>query len=187
MILYLLEKDGAFRFLIPVDVIPGEPISKSVYDNILQEFVKSGLQYAMVKDLGKKAKTIWLSLNYRKKRLGITDVDVTVRNKKVYLERISGPILKDLPNQINEKENLFSRNDTVKTLTSLKPSIETIDLGNTIIFKLKCPKCNALNSKDSRRCRDCGSYFFETEQDFINFATSVERLENELNRTRDRI
>jgi len=82
------EKEKEFRFLIPVEKMPPGRGTRGLYDNILEEFIESGLRYAEVKEMGKSPGAVSYMLKKKLKERRIPNTNVRVRNKKVYLERL---------------------------------------------------------------------------------------------------
>jgi hypothetical protein len=162
------------RFMKSIENLPeGTKGGDSFYDEIVREFLYSGVKYAVVKDLGKKPLTVYLSLKNRsKKRKGI--VNVTTRNGKVYLERLDSPQqAKLLPSEPNKTLATSYSNEN--------PTFEVITLLNTALVKAKCPRCKTLNNKDSRVCIDCRSNLYSTEPEYQNALEKMEVLERTLN------
>ncbi len=162
------------RFMKSIENLPeGTKGGDSFYDEIVREFLYSGVKYAVVKDLGKKPLTVYLSLKNRsKKRKGI--INVSSRNGKVYLERLDSPQqAKLLPSEHNKT--------SVTSYSNENPAIEVVTLLNTSLVKAKCPNCKTLNNKDSRVCVDCRGDLYLTEQEYQNALEKMEVLEKTLN------
>ncbi len=174
------KKESSFRFLTPVDMLPLRPDQRGIYDNILDEFVKSGLRYAEVADIGRKPTVVSVMLKLRKKKRQIGNVDVEIRNKKVYL--IKSDVKEDpIPEPITGTQ-LARYSEARKGLSpGIRPLIDVTTLSSGIIIKLRCPKCKALNTKDNRRCRDCGTEFYSRDEEYYESIRSIEKLEKELN------
>jgi len=85
------KKEKEYRYFMPVEKIPPGPMRIGVYDDILKEFMDSGLKYAEVKDMGRRPETVTQSLKTRIKNRRIENIVVIVRGKKVYLERLERP------------------------------------------------------------------------------------------------
>lgn len=79
------------RFLIPLQKPPvsQRTTRASFYDDVLNEFIESNLEYAEVKELGKNIVTVTYSLRRKLKERNIENVKVICRKKenKVYLVR----------------------------------------------------------------------------------------------------
>jgi ribosomal protein L32 len=172
------------RFLKPVDYLPRTRRKKeSFYDEILREFIYSGVRCAEVKELGRKPLTIQTMLKTRIERRK-ENINVFTRNKKVYLERCTGPggrtsnLDKDCSKQmVFDSESIMSDSRMKRT----KPTANVINLLNTAIVKARCPICGELNAKNSRICGDCGYDFYANEQEYRESLLSMEKLEKELN------
>jgi len=83
------KEEMKLRFLKPVEEIPFRKKERaSFYDQIIKEFVESGLKYAMVKEMNTKPVSITLVLRQRLKRRGINNIKVYYRKNKVYLEKL---------------------------------------------------------------------------------------------------
>jgi hypothetical protein len=174
------KKEKSFRFLTPVEMLPLRPDQRGIYDSILDEFIKSGLKYAEVVDIGKKLENVSVMLKLRKKKRHIENVDIEVRNKKVYLVKSDATADPTLSSSVEIQ--LAKHPDARRGLSpGIKPLIDVTTLSSGIIIKLRCPKCKALNTKDNRRCRDCGAEFYKDEQEYYESVKSMEKLEIELN------
>jgi len=174
------KKEKSLRFLIPIQTLPEKAGRNGVYDGILQEFMNSGLKYAEVRDIGKKPQTVSIMLKIRKKKMQITNVDIEIRNKKVYLKRID--IEENNTHELGTKTHLLKILETRKTASSgIKPSIDVTTIGGAMVIKTRCPKCKALNAKDSRHCSECGFELYTNEREYSESIKSMERLEKELN------
>jgi len=82
-----IEKKKKY-FLLPVKKIPSKPRKSVLYNNILDEFIKSGLRCAEVTEVGRKPRTIQIMLKKKLKERLTENIKVRLRNKKVYLERL---------------------------------------------------------------------------------------------------
>jgi hypothetical protein len=81
------DKTKNFRFITPVESLPGKKRdSKSLYDDIINEFSESKLKYAEVTLTGKAPLTIASSLRRCLKQKGISEIKVRYIGKKIYLE-----------------------------------------------------------------------------------------------------
>jgi len=174
------KKEKSYRFLTPVEMLPLRPDQRGIYDSILDEFIKSDLRYAEVIDIGKKPVNVSIMLKLRKKKRHIENVDIQIRNKKVYL--IKSDTAVDPTRGSGIEIQLAKYSDAKRGLSpGIKPLIDVTTLSSGIIIKLRCPKCKALNTKDNRRCRDCGAEFYKDEQEYYESIKSMEKLEKELN------
>jgi hypothetical protein len=164
-------------------MLPLRPDQRGIYDNILNEFIKSGLKYAEVMDIGKKPALVSMMLKLRKKKRQIGNVDIEIRNKKVYLIRSN---IRDDPVHEPVKEiQLAKYTEAGKGLSpKIKPLIDVTTLAGGLIIKLRCPKCKALNAKDNRHCKDCGTKFYNDDEEYYQSSRSMEKLEKELNSER---
>ena len=83
-----MTEEKKFRFLVPLAAPPpsrrGRP---GIYREIIEEFAKSGLEYAEVKDIGRKPTTVTFCLRNHLKKAGIENIRVMLRKKlgKVFL------------------------------------------------------------------------------------------------------
>lgn len=169
---------SSFQFLEPVSQIP--PVKRrkrSIYKEIIDEFVASGLNCAEVKNIGRTPQNVYFMLSSVLKKENIKNVKVRMRNKKVYLEKVN---MQDLPlnNYISEPNAMPETQDQTY---HIQPIIDIMHLLNTYVVKLKCPRCNALNSKDARFCRDCRINFYGNEEDYRYQLEKLEELERKLN------
>jgi hypothetical protein len=145
----------------------------SFYDEIIREFLYSGVKYARVKDIGKKPMTVLVGIKNRVRQRK-DNINVVIRNKRVYLERL------DSIHKSNfvPKTNTYSNADCS---AKRKVSFDVMKLLNTTIVKARCPRCRTLNTKDSRTCRDCGHPLYQTEQDYQAAKKEMQSLEKTLN------
>lgn len=167
-----------FRFIEPVSQIPKVKRKKrSIYEEIIREFMASGLNYAEVKNIGKNPQAIYAMLALQLKRENIRNIRVHMRNKRVYLEKLKTQNL-PLNNFISESGVMTEEQDS-----SLRPQpiIDIMRLLNTYVVKLRCPKCKALNAKDARFCRDCRYNFYADEEEYRYSLEKIEELEAKLN------
>lgn len=163
----------SLRFLKSVEDIPRtRKARRSIYDEIIREFLYSGAKYAEVKDLGKTPLTIQSGLKNRLKRRK-DNIQVLVRNKKVYLKRLH------FLQQTRHLTGTTGR--TPQPHPNTKPSFDIMYLLNTTIVRARCPRCKALNAKDSRTCRDCGSDLYSSEQEYRDSLKEMKTLERSLN------
>jgi CRISPR/Cas system CMR subunit Cmr6 (Cas7 group RAMP superfamily) len=166
----------SLRFLKSVEDIPRtRKPRRNLYDEIIREFLYSGAKYAEVKDLGKKPLTIQSGLKNRLKRRK-DNIQVLVRNQKVYLKRL------DFLQQTRLLTGITRR--TPQHPPNTKPSFDIMYLPNTTIVRARCSKCKALNAKDAKVCRDCGSDLYLSEQEYLDSLEEMETLERSLNRRR---
>lgn len=82
------KKEKELRYLVPVEKMPLGRVRSSLYDDILKEFMESGLKYAEIKDMGKHPGTVVYMLKKRIRDRHTENVIVRQRSKKVYLERL---------------------------------------------------------------------------------------------------
>lgn len=171
-----------FRFLEPVEKLPLTKRRKpSFYDEIISEFIESGLKYAEVKETGRAPETVQIMLSQRLKEKQLTFIKARIRNKKVYLERVDAQE-KTLCDFVDKNYSLEEAPPSEKTsLEDIKPIIDVMRLLNSLIIKVRCPKCKALNTKDAYRCRECNHNFYKNEEEYRESLRSIEKLEKELN------
>lgn len=82
-------KEKRFRFIEPVLQIPPRRKRRhSVYDEIIDEFIESGLRCVEVKNFGRNPIIVCTALKSRLKKRGLESVKVRIRNQKVYLEKV---------------------------------------------------------------------------------------------------
>jgi hypothetical protein len=163
------------RFLKKVEALPQRYRSgqESYYDEILREFLYSGARYAQVKDVGKKPLTVLVGLNNRLKRRK-DKVRTCIRSGKVYLEKLdASEQIHLLPSASEKSSNGSLRNENA--------SYDVMTLLGTAIVKSRCKRCNTLNAKDSRVCKDCGFDLYSTEEEYHNSLTEMQALEKSLN------
>jgi hypothetical protein len=80
----------SFRFIVPVDNIPGTRDDKSsLYADIIKEFLASKIKYAEVTLEEKDTAKLKRGLKYYNKKYNVADVEVRQIGKKVYLERMN--------------------------------------------------------------------------------------------------
>jgi len=177
------EPEEISKFLRPIDYLPHRRRAmNSFYDEVVREFVFSGLKYAEIKDLGRKPITVLIMLKNRVKRRK-ESIQVYMRNKKIYLERLEpSESSRNLLNgyvsgQVSGSDQRVSSAATDRP----RPSADVVTLLNTAIIKAKCPRCKGLNAKDARKCKDCGEDFYSTEEEYMESLKSFEKLEKELN------
>jgi hypothetical protein len=163
----------SLRFLKSVEDIPRtRKARRSIYGEIIREFLYSGARYAEVKDLGKEPSTIQSGLKNRLKRRK-DNIQVLVRNKKVYLKRL---------NFLQQTSFLTGASGrTPQYPPNRKPSFDIMYLRDTTIVRARCPRCKTLNKKDSRVCRDCGSDLYSSEQEYRASLKEMKTLEKSLN------
>jgi len=155
----------SLRFLKSIEEIPRtRKPRRNLYDEIIREFTYSGAKYAEVKNLGKTPLTIQQGLKNRLKRRK-HNIQVLLRNNKVYLKRLD-----------------FLQQTRLPPKT--KPSYDVMYLLNSTIVRARCPRCKALNAKDAKACRDCGSELYPSEQEYQDSLEEMETLERSLNRKR---
>lgn len=83
------NKEMKFRFIEPVlQIPPRKKRRRSVYDEIINEFIESGLKCAEVKNVGRSPITVCTTLNLRLKERGFKNIKARLRNQKVYLEKV---------------------------------------------------------------------------------------------------
>jgi len=170
------------KFLKPVEQLPHSRRGKnSFYDEIIREFVFSSFKCAEVKDLGRNPLTVQIMLKSRLKKRR-ENVRVLIRNKRVYLERIDDPRNKSDTTTGHNLKRIHSESGLKRqTNNEIKPSMDVMTLLNTAIVKARCPRCQKLNSKDSRRCIECGHNFYADEEEYRESLRSMEELEKKLN------
>lgn len=84
------ENKNNFRFIIPVDSIPGiRDNHLSLYEDIIKEFLNSNIRYAEVTIEQDPPKTK-RGLQYYAKKKAIREITVRQIGKKIYLERKNG-------------------------------------------------------------------------------------------------
>ncbi|MEM2129194.1 MAG: zinc ribbon domain-containing protein [Candidatus Bathyarchaeia archaeon] len=173
------EKD--FRFLEPVEHLPPTKRRKpSFYDEIIDEFRESGLKFAEVKGTGRSPETVQIMLSQRLKERKEECIKVRLRNKKVYLERMD-VTEKTLYDWVINEHSVEHIDETRKNVpTEIKPSIDVMHLLNSVIIKIRCPKCKALNTKDARYCRECDHSFYRSNEEYHESLRSMQKLEKEL-------
>jgi hypothetical protein len=164
-------------------MLPQKSENHEIYDNILQEFARSGARYAEVRNIGRKPETVFIMLKSRMRKLEISDIDIKIRNKQVYLERTDS---KQTTLSESGVHTDFMRDTRTRKIVSTegKPSVDVITLQEGIIIMVRCPNCNSLNAKDLQYCRDCGTSFYKSESEYRKSIKSMERLEGELNKAR---
>ena len=82
------ENARGLHYINPIKSLPPGTRQRSpFYDDIIKEFMNSNLQYAEVKDLGRKPVTMAFTLKKRIKQKNLQNIQVLFRNKKVYLVR----------------------------------------------------------------------------------------------------
>lgn len=64
-----------------------------------------------------------------------------------------------------------------KASARIKPTIDVMPSLDSVVVKVRCPKCGALNVKDVRRCKDCGSSFYGNEEEYREMLGAIEELE----------
>lgn len=82
------KKERELRYLSPIEELPPKWVRSGLYDDILNEFMESGLKCAEIKDLGKNPATVVYSLKRKIKDKRIQNVVVRQRSKKIYLQRL---------------------------------------------------------------------------------------------------
>lgn len=172
-----MMSEKSSRFLNPIERLPrGKRRKESFYDEIIREFIYSGIKCAEVKQLGRKPLTVQIMLKMRVKRRKEA-IKVLIRNKKVYLERSDDPG-DDVPNLGKHYfERTIANSDSRIADSRIKPSADVITLLNTAIVKARCPKCGELNAKNSRNCKECGHDFYANEEEYRESLVSMEKLE----------
>lgn len=172
-------KEMKFQFIEPVLQIP--PCRKrrhSIYDEIINEFVNSGLKCAEVKNIGRNPVTVCTTLNLRLKRKGLQNIKARLRNQKVYLEKLDTQTEIQYPKLFSKS---FIEPKIQEQLQHIKPTIDVISILNTYIVKLRCPKCKSLNPRDARYCRECKYNFYTNEEEYKHAMEIIEGLERNLN------
>jgi len=168
------------RFIRPVECLPPSRGKKNgIYDEIINEFQKSCLTCAEVRDLGRKPQTVQIMLNYRLRKRK-ERIRVVLRNKKVYLERLHGT-QGAYDTSMDCPQRTLIDFDLKQSDTKVRPSIDVTSILNTMIVKIRCPNCRALNAKDSSECRECYYKFYENKEARLEAIRSMEKLEKELN------
>lgn len=173
--------EKSFRFLEPVENLPPTKRRKpSFYDEIINEFVESNLKCAEIKEVGRSPQTVQIMLNQRLKEKQWMFIKARLRNKKVYLERVDVQE-KTLYDWVVKDHSLEETPESKKTLPDyVKPIIDVMRLLNSVIIKIRCPKCKALNAKDARHCRECNYRFYKNNEEYHESLRSIEKLEKEL-------
>lgn len=177
----MAEQVEDFRFLKPIEHLPPTKRRKpSFYDEIISEFIESGLKYAEVKETGRAPETVQIMLSQRLKEKQLTFIKARIRNKKVYLERVDARE-KTLCDFVDKNYSLEEAPFEETSPKDVKPIIDVMHLLNSVIIKVRCPKCKALNTKDAYRCRECNYNFYKNEEEYQESLRSIEKLEKELN------
>lgn len=160
------------RFMKSIEKLPGKCRGRgsSVYDEILREFVYSGAKYAEVKDMGKKPLSVLVGIKNRLKAR-YANINVCMRGGKIYLQKL------------DRQQQAQLTGSPIKTyaMSSSKIEFDVSTILNSAIVKAKCPHCLALNTKDSRVCRDCRHELYSTEQEYQNTLKEMTTLETTLN------
>jgi len=77
------------RFMKPVESLPIRMRERhSFYEGIVDEFVESGLKYAMVNDMGKKPITVAYGLRRALEKRGIKSIKVCQIKNQIYLKKL---------------------------------------------------------------------------------------------------
>jgi len=79
-----MTEEKKFRFITPVDRLPdfyAKP-RPGIYDEIIEEFTKSGLKFAEVNECGRKAVTVVMGLRNRLKKSGNQNIRVVHKSKE---------------------------------------------------------------------------------------------------------
>jgi len=177
----MITQENELRFLQPVERIPSPKRKKrSVYDEIIMEFLKLNLKYAEVKNVNKAPQTIYMMINLRLKKMQLENIKVRVRNGKIYLEKVETKTTTKCDKEPVFKPTTLAEFQQESTSPS-KPIIDVTHLLNTFIIKLKCPKCKALNSKEARFCRECSYSFYKDENEYRSSLELLEKLERKMN------
>lgn len=178
----MAEQVEDFRFLKPIEHLPPTKRRKpSFYDEIINEFIASGLKYAEVKETGRAPETVQIMLSLRLKEKQLTFIKARIRNKKVYLERVDAQE-KTLCDFVDKNYSLEEAATFEKTPSEdVKPIIDVMHLLNSVIIKVRCPKCKALNTKGAYRCRECNYNFYKNNEEYRESLRTIENLEKELN------
>jgi hypothetical protein len=83
------KKGDGFRFLTPIEILPTSKRERSsFYDQIIAEFIESGLKYAMVKEIDKKPISIATGLRGILRKRNIKNVVVCMIKNRVYLKKL---------------------------------------------------------------------------------------------------
>ena len=161
------------HYIKSVEYLPSRNrVGESFYDEIIREFLYSGVKYAEVKDIGKKPLAIMVSLRSRliKRK---EKVHVLIRKGKVYLAR-------DEPEKQIQSETIPEMKP-LQTTISNKNNYDVVKVLDNTIVKARCPRCQTLNSKGSKICRDCNHNIYPTEMEYRNSLREMETLEKTIN------
>jgi len=80
-------KNASFRFIEPVLQLPSKRKHR-IYDDIINEFVASGLKCAEVKNVGRNPMNVRIMLSVRLKERTLENIKAIIRNQKVYLIKV---------------------------------------------------------------------------------------------------
>jgi len=82
-------KEKVFRFIIPIEILPPKIRERdNFYEQIINEFISSGLKYASMKDINKKPLTIAYGLRSVLKRRGLKNIKIYKINNQIYLKKL---------------------------------------------------------------------------------------------------
>jgi hypothetical protein len=79
----------SFHFIKPLERLPNRTRDRhSIYGGIIDEFVESGLKYALVNEMNRKPMSVYIGLRTALRRRGIRDIMVCQIQNQIYLKKL---------------------------------------------------------------------------------------------------
>ena len=110
----------------------------------------------------------------------VEDNGIIVSNEKVDFDPLIPKdksrtwLTKDQARGLKEIKDIFEKPPAAPIE---KPTIDIMHLSNSVIIRVRCPKCRTLNAKDTRRCRECDYRFYKDDNEYYKSLDSIEKLE----------